>query len=439
MTIQSEAEEKKILERIVAVSEEFLQSAEGELNYQKISDNILDISGAKYAVFDLYDEAGSKFRTVAFSAPEGVIKKASSLLGFKLLGKKWEHDPVSAEKIKWHTITHFSTLSELAGNRIAKPMVSLIEKTFNTGEVVYVKILKENVMIGDFTLIMPASIKFKNDNCVEIYTRQVGLLITRNKATEALRESEGKYRSLIERANDGIAVLVDGIIRFSNHSLAAMLGYEIREIDGFEFARFIPPENLELVLERYRKRMAGEKLSPVFETVLLHKSGNKISVEINGAVIRYEGKPADMVIMRDITERKKAEEQISFQSNLLADVSEAIIATDINYNISFWNKIAEKQYGWTAAEVIGYPMEKFINNDYLGGSLEIILRKISQDGYWQGEVIQNHRDGVRIPTLSTVSVIKDNKNQPVGFVAINRDISERKNIEESLQESEEIF
>jgi len=98
MRIQREVKEKKILEKIVAISEEFLQSSDSELNYQKITDNILDISGAKYARFNLYDEDGSKFRTVAFSAPEGIIKKVSSLLGFKLLGKKWDRDPVRAER-----------------------------------------------------------------------------------------------------------------------------------------------------------------------------------------------------------------------------------------------------------------------------------------------------------------------------------------------------
>ena len=60
MTIQSETEEKKILQLIVAASEEFLQSAGSQLNYQKITDTILDISGAKYAGFNLYDEDGSK-------------------------------------------------------------------------------------------------------------------------------------------------------------------------------------------------------------------------------------------------------------------------------------------------------------------------------------------------------------------------------------------
>ena len=71
--------EKKVLEKIVTISEEFLQSTVVKLNYQKITDDILDISGAKYAAFNLFDEDGRKFRTVAISIPEGVLKKVSSL------------------------------------------------------------------------------------------------------------------------------------------------------------------------------------------------------------------------------------------------------------------------------------------------------------------------------------------------------------------------
>jgi signal transduction histidine kinase len=79
-------------------------------------------------------------------------------------------------------------------------------------------------------------------------------------------------------------------------------------------------------------------------------------------------------------------------------------------------------------------MGKFITNDYLGGSLDVILQKISQDGYWQGEVTQNRRDGAPIPIMSTLSIITNDANQTSGFIAVNRDITNRKRAEEILQD-----
>ena len=430
MRIQREVEKKKILERIVAISEEFFQSADSELNYQKITDNILDISGAKYGCFDLYDEDGSKFRTVALSAPDGIIKKVSSLLGFKLFGKVWEHDPVRAEKIKSHTITHFSTLSELAGDVISKPVVSLLEKILNIGEVVLVKILKENAMIGDFTLIMPGNVKFKNDNYVEVYTRQVGLLITNKKAKEALRESEEKYRSLIERANDGIAVLVDGIIRFSNPSLTAMLGYETGEINGFELARLIQPENLELVLERYRKRIAGEKLSQVFETVLLHKSGNGISVEVSGAVIRYEGKSADLVIMRDITERKKTEEALWESEEIFRRFMEYspiyVFFKDENVRALRLSKNYETMLGKPVEELLGKSMDDLFPSELAKSMVADDMRIMKK-----GKVItvEEELNGRFYSTIKFPIFIDGKPRYLAGYTT---DITERKNTENKI-------
>ena len=141
----------------------------------------------------------------------------------------------------------------------------------------------------------------------------------------------------------------------------------------------------------------------------------------------------------DITMLKHAEQQVKYQAMLLAHVSDAIIATDMQYNIQYWNAYAEQQYGWKAEDVIGRPLENFIINDYLGASLDAILLKIKRDGFWKGEVTQNRRDGVRISVLSTLSIITDDNNQPIGFIAVNRDITERKLAENALKESEQRY
>jgi len=249
--------------------------------------------------------------------------------------------------------------------------------------------------------------------------------------------NNNKYRSLFEHANDAIIIADSktGTILDANKNAETMLGYSREEIIGMNQSKLHPQEKTEHYKKHFEDHIQKENVTDS-EAEVVRKDGTIVPVSISASVIEINNKKIIQGIFRDMTERKKVEQQIKFQSNLLENVSDAVIATDMQYNIRFWNKTAEKQYGWTAEEVIGQPMEKFIINDYFGCSLDVILQKISQDGSWKGEVTQNRRDGVRIPIISTVSIIKNEQNQPTGFIAINRDITERKQVEEKIKNSE---
>jgi len=140
---------------------------EQKIDYQKITDDFLKICGAKYAAFDLFNEDGKTFTTMAVSGDKGLIKKISNLMGIEFEGNQWEHDLSLAEKIKSTTITRFHSLKELVENVIPTPLIFFIEKTLNIGEVIYIKILKKHIMIGDFTLIMKKGERFDKDTLAE--------------------------------------------------------------------------------------------------------------------------------------------------------------------------------------------------------------------------------------------------------------------------------
>ncbi|MCX6555551.1 MAG: PAS domain S-box protein, partial [Candidatus Aminicenantes bacterium] len=137
--------------------------------------------------------------------------------------------------------------------------------------------------------------------------------------------------------------------------------------------------------------------------------------------------------VQDITERKRAEIQIQYQANLLANVSDAILATDRRFNIQYWNTAAEKQYGWTAAEVLGSHFPKFIQPQYIGDSRATVIKKIVQEGFWNGEILHNRRNGALFPVLATISEVRNAENQIIGHITIIRDISERKQAEEQIR------
>ncbi len=132
-------------------------------------------------------------------------------------------------------------------------------------------------------------------------------LTERKRMEEALRESEEKYSTLVEKGNDGIIIIQDGLVRFANPKLLEITGFSLEETVGKQFIDFISPEYRKLTADRYKKRMAGEEVPQNYELEILTKDGRRILVEVNASKIEYEKKPANMAILRDITERKRME------------------------------------------------------------------------------------------------------------------------------------
>ncbi len=264
----------------------------------------------------------------------------------------------------------------------------------------------------------------------------------RRKAEELLRQSEQKFRLLLMNAND--AVYVHEVSRAGggrfievNDKACEMLGYTKDEFLSMSVAEIDTPEHTDKRVPSILDNLFAAKAA-IFETQHLAKDGRRIPVEVSIRLFEFEGKPTVLSVARDITDRRRAQQQIKYQANLLANVSDAVIATDMQYTIRYWNTTAERQYGWKAHEVVGHPMAAFIVNDYLGGSLEAVLADIAQKGYWKGEVTQNRRDGTRISIFSTVSIVKDDSDQPIGFIAVNRDITERNRMEHELRRAQKL-
>jgi PAS domain S-box-containing protein len=139
----------------------------------------------------------------------------------------------------------------------------------------------------------------------------VGRDITERKKMEvALKASEKKYFTLVEKGNDGIVIIQDGLLKFINPTMAEISSFSLNEVIGKPFLDFVSSQFRKMVNDMYLKRIAGEEIPNKYEVELISKHGKIIPVEINASLIEYEGKPADMAIIRDITERKSIEKEI---------------------------------------------------------------------------------------------------------------------------------
>jgi PAS domain S-box-containing protein len=140
------------------------------------------------------------------------------------------------------------------------------------------------------------------------------------------------------------------------------------------------------------------------------------------------------IFATDITERKHAEELLRYQAFLLENVSDAIVASDVNFIIQSWNKAAEELYGWRAAEVIGKSVTEILHGEFAVPVADT-THQLFTEGSWKGEVIHWCKDGRRVLVLASVRLLRDAAGEPIGAVSVNRDITERKQMEEALRQS----
>jgi PAS domain S-box-containing protein len=286
----------------------------------------------------------------------------------------------------------------------------------------------------------------KNGQVVEY--QSVGRDITDVITTEdALRDSEEKYRTLIERANDGITIIQDGIVRFANQRLGELWGGNAEEIIGRPLTDFVHPDAMQEILERYKQRIAGGTPPPVYETILKHKDGSRFLAELNAGIILYEKEPADLVIIRDITERKRAEEEIHamslFQESVISNANVWLMVLDGKGNILLWNNAAVEISGYPAHEVIGnnriwkslYP-----DGDYRKKITDTLTGIIKEKKFLQNfETTIKCKSGEQKVILWNTRGLVVEKGQSARFVAIGVDITKSIKAEHALRESEEKF
>ena len=135
----------------------------------------------------------------------------------------------------------------------------------------------------------------------------------------------------------------------------------------------------------------------------------------------------------EISERKKAEDQLRYQAALLANVNDAIVAFDNQFRITAWNVAAESLFGWKAEQVLGQNALSIILTEWPITEVDEMRRAIAKTGVWRGEATQARKDGTRFPAEVSSVVLKDESGQAKTYINVNRDITERKRAEEEIR------
>ncbi len=246
----------------------------------------------------------------------------------------------------------------------------------------------------------------------------------RKEAELRLRASEEHFRSLIENASDLIAVLEeDGTFKYQSPSFTSVMGYGPGELLGRNAFELVHPEDTSRVQQKFEE---GNRAPGHVETVafrMRHRDGSWRDLEVTGTNLLNDPAVRGAVMnARDITERKREEEARLVFTRTIEQSRDAVIITDANRTISLANKAAEQLFGFTNQEMQGRrPGELFkVDQDVL----DTVWSELKRKHRWVGRLFGHNKDGRPFEFESTMMLIVDDNNRPIGTVGFHRDSRE---------------
>lgn len=264
--------------------------------------------------------------------------------------------------------------------------------------------------------------------------------ITEGKLAEAnLIESEEKYRNLVDRANDGICIIQDNIVKYVNNRLGEIWGGSSEEILNSNFTNHIHFDELHKLVNFFEIRLKGEKNNSIYETILLNKKGESVHVELSAGLITYQGENADLVFIRDISDRKDAEVEIKKLSAAVEQSPSIIIITDLQGNIEYVNKKFQEVTGYSGEESKGKNPSVLRTGFQSDEFYKELWETIKTGKLWTGEFHNKKKNKDLFWETASIFPISDEKGNTTNFIKVSEDITERKLANAALKEIEEKY
>jgi len=253
----------------------------------------------------------------------------------------------------------------------------------------------------------------------------------RKKAEEAVRESEQKYRSIVEMAPDGIITAnKKGVVTSCNTAALRRTGFSKDEIVGKHWTKVgtVRARDIPRFLKLFGSMVRG-KIPPPIEFVYRCKDGTTRWGEGHFGFLEVGGKKIGIqAILRDITKRKTMEERIAYLANIVDNAKVAIATVDMNRIVMYCNRATEEMLGWTSKEMIGKAMARFCPK--ASKQIEATM----EEGFCSGKELEYmKKDGSSLLCSTSTFLMKDKEGNTIGIGGIAIDITERKKAEEELR------
>lgn len=262
----------------------------------------------------------------------------------------------------------------------------------------------------------------------------------RRQMEEALRRSEERYRLIADNTSDSIWVLGPDLrAKYQSPSGERIFGYALQEWETMGWSDFVHPDYLEAVVNLMRDFRDGrEEHSRTITVKVRHKDGRDVWVEISASPVRGQyGEFAGVVgVTRDVTERKEDENRLLLYKTAVEQSAEGIALADMDGRVHFVNEACARMHGWSVEEVRGRHLSVFHTPEQMESEVVPFRLRLLETGFKTGEVGHVRKNGETFPVFMTVTVLKGAGDEPLGLLAIMRDITEEREMERRRRDQE---
>ena len=264
----------------------------------------------------------------------------------------------------------------------------------------------------------------------------IGAAIQRNQAEKAVLDSEKKYRMVVDNANEGIVITQDGMLKFVNPEVKEFTGLSEKNSKTGGFIDYIHPDDRQMVIEHHRRRLAGEEVPEIYSMRMIDQKGNIRWIQNNGVMVEWEGRPATLSFLLDITSRKQALDALAESEEkyrqLFESESDAVMIFDAEtQQFEDANPATLDLFGYSKEEFLGLKVEDISAEK---DKTRLSVEKLSKSATYNMKVPQRYfcrKDGSTFPgEISAGKFFSGRRQKIIGAV---RDITERVQAEEKIR------
>lgn len=442
--ITERREEMVTMKKLLKLSEKLIGTDLAVFDYQAVVDSMLKLSGAIFVAINTYEDDRTKVVTRAIAGIPLLIERVSEVLDFKIDGQTWKVIPERLRKIEGSKLVRFHSLYEASMGALSKNQAALLQKVSGVGDIFVIEMpYSGHDNLGDMIFFMPRGKEIQNQEAIELFARQLGAVLGRLRTENELKLANENMTTVLENTLFGVVIIdKNRTIRWANPVACRLADVKSpKEFIGCQCDDYLCSAKQDYcpVLDR------GEVLDNS-ERILRRRDGIEIPILKTVNWVNLEGEKVLLETFIDISDLKKAQQQITDQKERLANIVEGANVGTWQWNVQTGETIFNERW----ANIIGYTLEelspvsietwfKHTHPDDLEASERMLEQHFNgeRDSY-AIECRMKHKDGHWVWVNDRGKVISWTEDgRPLWVYGTHLDITDRKQAEEALKESEQ--